>query len=105
MSRKDKVPSTSRLLLGDIANSGAENADELEAKVSDISSDNYHPPFSKKALDDCSLAIKQEKDRLYDRNVTEKALEGKSDEEKAKIIQEYAARRAQRLKERAKKLP
>jgi DNA primase len=100
---KRRSPVNVSSLLGDIANSGADNADELEAKVSEISSDSYHPPFSQKALDDCSLAIKQEKDRLYDRNVTEKALAGKSDEEKAKIIQEYAARRAQRLKERAKK--
>lgn len=90
-------------LLGDIANSGAENADELESKVSEIATDSYHPPFQKKILDDCSLAIHEEKDRLHDEKATESALSGKSEEEKALIIQEYARRRAERLKSKAKK--
>jgi DNA primase len=90
-------------LLGDIAGSGAENADELEAKVSEIAGDTYHPPYEKRVIDDCSLAIHQEKERLNDQNVTQKALEGKSEKEKAEIIKEYAKRQRERLKKKSKK--
>jgi hypothetical protein len=50
---KRKTPVDVKSLLGDIASSGAENADELESKVSEIVEDSYHPPYSEKT----SLAI------------------------------------------------
>ncbi len=101
---KRKEPINISSLLGDIASSGAENADELESKVSSICEDNYHPPYSIKALDDCAVAIKEEKERLYDDDTTRKALSGESDSEKAKIISDYIKRKnARRIKEKANK--
>jgi hypothetical protein len=44
---KRKTPVDVKSLLGDIAGSGAENADEVEAKVSEIVSDSYHPPLQR----------------------------------------------------------
>jgi DNA primase len=100
---KRKEPVDVKSLLGDIASSGVDNADELEAKISEIVEDSYHPPYSEKTIGDCALAIKEEKDRAYDRESTEKALEGKSEAEKTKIIQAYSKRQAERLRARSKK--
>jgi DNA primase len=97
-SAKRKNPLTVSELLGGIANSGAPNAEELGTAVTSIASDTYHPPYSEGILESCALAIKQEKDKLYDKEATEKALVGKSNEEKAKILAEFAKRRAERLK-------
>lgn len=100
---KRKTPVDVKSLLGDIAGSGADNADEVEAKVSEIVSDSYHPPYSEKTIGDCALAIREEKDRAYDEETTEKAIEGKSEAEKTRIILEYSKRRAERLRARSKK--
>jgi len=100
---KRKTPIDVKSLLGDIAGSGAENADEVEAKVSEIVSDSYHPPYSEKTIGDCALAIQEEKDRAYDKETTEKAIEGKSEAEKTRIILEYSKRQAERLRARSKK--
>jgi hypothetical protein len=100
---KRKAPVDVKSLLGDIAGSGADNADEVEAKVSEIVSDSYHPPYSEKTISDCALAIREEKDRAYDKETTEKAIEGKSEQEKTRIIAEYAKRRAERLRAQSKK--
>jgi DNA primase len=100
---KRKTPVDVKSLLGDIAGSGAENADEVEAKVSEIVSDSYHPPYSEKTIGDCALAIQEEKDRAYDKETTEKAIEGKSEAEKTRIILAYSKRQAERLRARSKK--
>ncbi len=100
---KRKTPVDVKSLLGDIASSGAENADELESKISEIVEDSYHPPYSERTIGDCALAIHEEKDKAYDEESTEKALEGKSESEKTAIIQAYAKRKAERLRARAKK--
>jgi DNA primase len=84
-------------LLNDVASSGADNVDELESKIAEIAGDAYHPPYSDKAIGECAQAIFEEKDRLHDKNMTEKSLAGKSVEDKAKIITEYAKRQAARL--------
>lgn len=90
-------------LLGDIASSGVDNVDELEGKLSEIATDNYHPPYSPETIEECALAIKQEKDKIHDQKTTAASLQGKSDEEKARILKDYAARREERLKNRTKK--
>ncbi|MFA6620504.1 MAG: hypothetical protein WCS90_05200, partial [Bacilli bacterium] len=100
---KRRMPVDVKSLLGDIAGSEADNADEVEAKVSEIVSDSYHPPYSEKTIGDCALAIREEKDRAYDKETTEKAIEGKSEAEKTRIITEYAKRQAERLRARSKK--
>jgi DNA primase len=100
---KRKTPVDVKSLLGDIASSGAENADELESKVSEIVEDSYHPPYSERVIGECALAIHEEKDKAYDKESTSKALAGKSEAEKTAIIQAYADRQLERLRARAKK--
>ena len=100
---KRRAPVDVKSLLGDIAGSGTENADEVEAKVSEIVSDSYHPPYSEKTIGNCALAIKEEKERAYDEETTVRAIEGKSESEKTRIIQEYSKRRAERLRARSTK--
>jgi hypothetical protein len=86
------------VLIGDIANSGIADAEELESKVGEIVGDNYHPPYSVEAMTGCARAIKEEKDKLYDKSLTDKSFGGKSDTEKARIIHEYAQRKLLRIK-------
>jgi DNA primase len=99
---KRKVPVDVSGLLADIAES-ADNADELASSVTQIAGERDHPPFSQKALQDCAIAIRQEKDRLHDMDTTEKAIQGKSEHEKAMLITDYTKRRHERLKSRSKK--
>lgn len=89
-------------LMGEISNKGSPDADTLESKLIEISGDRIHPPYSFDELNSCAATIKSEKDRLYDKESTEMSLQGKSSDEKAKLINEYAKRRLARLKRGAK---
>jgi len=83
-------------LISDIANGDSPNLDELEAEITKVAQDNYHPPYNPRSMPDCAKAIAEEKSRLSDNAETKKALEGKTDEEKALIIKGYAERREKR---------
>jgi len=84
-------------LINDIASSGADNADQIISKVSEIAGDNYHPPYSSKELEDCQKAIAEEKEKLFEKASTEKSLSGKSAEEKGAIVKEALSKRQKRL--------
>lgn len=84
-------------LIGDIGSKGADDADSLEAKVGEIASDNYHPPYSDESMSDCAVQIRKEKEKLHDERTTKEKMSGKSDEEKAAIIKEYSERQRVRL--------
>jgi DNA primase len=99
-SEKRKEPVSVSSLINDIASSDAPDSDELQSEVTKVAQDNYHPPYSDKSMPDCARAIAEEKSRLADQSDTEKAFQGKTDEEKAILIKEFAARQAER---RAKK--
>lgn len=99
--RKERVNVSA--LLADIAGSGNKDADELESKLSEIAEDSYHPPYSEKAISDCAQAIRQEKDKISDESMTKDSMMGKTDQEKAQIITEFAARRKERLRSRYRK--
>lgn len=87
-------------LINDIAASDAPNSDELQSEVTKVAEDNYHPPYTERSMPDCAKAIAEEKSRLSDAQETQKAFQGKSDEEKAVLIKEFAERQKER---RAKK--
>lgn len=93
--RKEAVNVAS--LLSDIASSAPPDADVLSDEITKVASDDYHPPYTERSMPDCAEAIAEEKSRLSDMNETEKSLQGKSDEEKAILIAQYAQRRQERV--------
>lgn len=94
-NRKKAVDISS--LIGDIGSKGASDADSLEAKVGEIASDDYHPPYSVGAMNDCATLIRKEKEKLHDEKTTKQSMSGKSDEEKAALIKAYSERQRVRL--------
>jgi DNA primase len=90
-------------LIGDIASSDIADASELESEVGEIANDNYHPPYSLTAIQGCAMAIKEEKERIYDKKEVETSIAGKSNEEKAALIKAYAERRKERMRKQIKK--
>jgi DNA primase len=98
-----KKPIEVSSLISDIASGDSPDSDELQSELTKIAEDNYHPPYSPQTMEDCAKAIAEEKGRLYDKAETEKALQGKTDEEKAAVIQAYVERRqAQRAAKKKK---
>ena len=88
-------------LINHLEMSDASNKEELVNAVATLSSENYHPECTEKLLDECAETIKEEKDEIYDKEMLNKALEGKNDEEKARIIGEYAKKRGAKAKKRS----
>ncbi len=78
-------------IIGLIETSEINNKEEVVNEVTSISFDKA-PPYSKELMDDCSEIINVERNKIYERNRTAKALEGKSDEEKARILRDYLNR-------------
>jgi DNA primase len=87
-------------LISDIATSGADDSDQLIAKLSEIASDDYHPPYSAKGIADCHRAMLEEKEKVYEKTTTASALAGKSVEEKAAIVKEALSKRRRKLFEK-----
>ena len=75
-------------IIGLVETSEVTNKEEVVNELTTISFDKT-PPYSKELMDDCSAIIASERSRLYERNTIEKALEGKSPEEKARILRDY----------------
>jgi DNA primase len=88
-------------LINDIASSDAPDSDELQSEVTKVAQDNYHPPYSERSMPDCAAAIAEEKSRLSDKAELGTAIQGKTDEEKAILIKEFAEK--QLAARRAKK--
>ncbi|MFA5283268.1 MAG: DNA primase [Bacilli bacterium] len=85
-------------LISQLESSDSSNKEELVNAITRISSENYHPMFSITLLDECSKTIKREKNDFYDKETLKKALEGKNNEEKARIIADYARKKGQKAK-------
>lgn len=85
-------------LISQLESSDSSNKEELVKTITRISAENYHPKFSITLLDECSKTIKREKNDFYDKETLKKALEGKNDEEKARIIADYARKKGQKAK-------
>lgn len=85
-------------LISQLESSDSSNKEELVKTITRISAENYHPKFSITLLDECFKTIKREKNDFYDKETLKKALEGKNDEEKARIIADYARKKGQKAK-------
>ncbi len=92
-------------LIGEISNRGGDDTDELISKVSEVSEDNIHPPLIEgetKNFDDCAIAIKEEKEKIFDKKKTTESLSGLSLEDQKVLLASYALRQAQRNQKKSK---
>ena len=74
-------------------------------KISEIMSDSYHPPYTEKAMKDCAEAIKEEKERLYQKNVLDEKMQGNTLERKGELLNELAKAKRAKFKGRRKTNP
>ena len=97
MKRGEKAVDVSALV-AEISASGTEDSDLLESLLSTIAMENWWPDFSEDQLRLCKDAIVKEKEKIYQRTMLERAVAGKSKEDKARLIAEYAKQRSKNLK-------
>ena len=62
--------------------------------------DDWWPPFSQKTIKDCHRAIKEEKEKVFEKTSTQQSLEGKDVKDKARLISDYAKRKAEKWKKK-----
>ena len=93
-TEKNDKPADVSALVSQIAASGSENSDQLENDVSTLSLEDWWPPYDAKILDECYKVIKEEKEKVNDKTLTVASLEGKDPKDKARLIADYAKRKA-----------
>lgn len=67
--------------------------EEMKKTIFDINSEQNHPPYSEALMDDCHKIITSEKDKLYQKEKLQTSTLGKTDEEKARIYNDYNRRK------------
>lgn len=73
-------------LITNIEMSDMKNKEQLKATISNIVEDKSHLKYNDKLLKDCKDIIDNEKKKIHKRNIIIKATEGKSADEKARVI-------------------
>jgi len=78
-------------VISEIEDSELENKDELISELTDLLYERKNHPSKcdEELLNDLAESINQEKERIFENDTLEQALQGKSELEKAKIISEY----------------
>ena len=85
-------------LISELSSSDMPNKDEMINEISSLSVETTHPQYSENTVADYTETIKKEMDSLYQRGNLEKAMEGKSEQEKARLINDYIKRKSSKLK-------
>lgn len=89
MSHNEKIDLTS--LIDSIMTSSNENKDALVNEITSLGYTN-ESLYDKREMDECMNVISEERQKLYERSMIEKALEGKSPEEQARLLNDYLKR-------------
>ena len=89
MSHNEKIDLTS--LIDSIMTSSNENKDALVNEITSLGYTN-ESLYDKRAMDECMNVISEERQKLYERSMIEKALEGKPPEEQARLLNDYLKR-------------
>ena len=102
---KDNHPGDPNLsgVLAYIEGSGIENADAVEAAVSDVALDESLPPLSERALGDCATVIRDESLAIHQRMTAKRVIETGSLESGAEANAELAKRIRERWAQRKPK--
>ncbi|MCQ2792354.1 MAG: DNA primase [Bacilli bacterium] len=73
-------------LISDIEMKGATNKEKVKQELNNLINEKIHLKFSNKLLNNCQKVIEKEKKIIYRKEKIAKATEGKTEEEKARII-------------------
>lgn len=76
-------------LISELSASDMPNKDNMIDEITSLSVENDHPNYNESYVEDCTKTIKDEMNSLYQRETLEKAMEGKSEKEKARLINDY----------------
>ena len=96
----DHEKMNSQDIISMLSSSGLDNKDELVKTVCDLDLDETlnKIPYSVEAMQEYRKVIIEEKTKINERDLLSHTLQGKSIEEKARIIEDYATVRDERKK-------
>lgn len=87
------------LLINDIERAGDEEADSLISRVTKVFDEGFYPPYSKEEMIACVRAIKDEKENLFMKEQTSKALQRSDLDEQKLALRQFAEFRKQKIKQ------
>ncbi|MDO5330090.1 MAG: DNA primase [Bacillota bacterium] len=90
-------------ILGEISRRQEEGIEDLNDVLAKLSLDENYPPCSELQLERCKRTIDEEGAKIYDKTLAERALQGKSKDDKARIISDYGRQKMKRLQEMKEK--
>lgn len=76
-------------IISELSMSEAPNKDKMINEITTLCVEKTYPKCNEEFLNDCGLTIKSEMESLYARDALSKAMEGKSEQEKARLIDDY----------------
>lgn len=79
--------------------SSESNGDEIVDQLYKVAGSQIYPPYSEEEMEECSKNIQKEREERYRRSVLEAKLEGKSEEDQKRILNDAAREKAKRLSE------
>ena len=80
-------------LLSEVNTLDIKNKDDILSEISAISFRKDKAKYSKKTLEDCQVVIKEEREKIYEKNKLRQDCLGKSPAEQARILTEYLSKR------------
>ena len=90
-------------LISHVASDGGDAAEKLQSEITTIALDNWWPPYNEHEMESCRSAIQEEKSVIFEKTTVKRSMEGKDDNEKARLIAEYTKRMQDARKNRKKK--
>ena len=80
-------------LLSEVNTLDIKNKDDILSEISAISFRKDKAKYSRKTLEDCQVVIKEEREKIYEKNKLRQDCLGKSPAEQARILTEYLSKR------------
>lgn len=91
------------LLINDIERAGDEEADSLISRAAKVFGEEFYPPYSKEEIVACVKAIKDEKETLFMKEQTSKALQRSDLDEQKQALRQFAEFKKSKIRQTNKK--
>ena len=100
MEKYQKQADVSSLLSEIAANGGSEESDSLSNEITTLAMESNLPPYSEEEIQQCAAVIKEEKGKIYEKRTIDRSLDGKAEEDKVRLINEYAKKVRKRFEKK-----
>jgi tRNA A-37 threonylcarbamoyl transferase component Bud32 len=100
MEKYQKQADVSSLLSEIAASGGSEESDSLSNEITTLAMESNLPPYSEEEIQQCAAVIKEEKGKIYEKRTIDRSLDGKAEEDKVRLINEYAKKVRKRFEKK-----